>query len=44
MPPMQLGRVIVTGELDASGTARWTQIRHPAIQAEEMGLDTVNDA
>ena len=41
MPSMQVSLVIVTGELTATGTTRWTQIRELALRAEEMGLDTV---
>lgn len=41
MPSLQVGLVIVTGELKATGTARWTEIRDLAHRAEEMDLDTV---
>ena len=41
MAPMELGLVIVTGELKATGTTRWTLVRDLALRAEAMGLDTV---
>lgn len=40
MPALQIGLVIVTGELKATGTTRWTQVRDLALRAEEMGFDT----
>lgn len=41
MPSLQVGLVIVTGELKATGTTRWTQVRDLALRAEEMDLGTV---
>ncbi len=41
MPSLQVGLVIVTGELKTTGTTRWTQVRDLALRAEEMDLDTV---
>lgn len=41
MPSLQVGLVIVTGELKATGTTRWTQVRDLALGAEEMGFETV---
>ena len=41
MPSLQVGLVIVTGELKATGTARWTEIRDLALRAQEMDLGTV---
>ncbi len=36
MAPMELGLVIVTGELKATGTTRWTLVRDLALRAEAM--------
>ena len=41
MPSLQVGLVIVTGELKATGTTRWTQVRDLALRAEEMDFGTV---
>ena len=41
MPSLLVGLVIVTGELKATGTTRWTQVRDHARRAEEMGFETV---
>ena len=41
MPSLLVGLVIVTGELKATGTTRWTQVRDLALRAEEMDFGTV---